>query len=118
MKELALYRRCVVFYLAVATETPITRIDYKSMDTITPHKVITYLRPVIRGCDAFDLIKAKETVINFLDENLYLTDKDMTFLENFKLGQYCPEIIFEGDMLKRVKSHPMAIWKTQKKQKE
>ena len=96
-EELALYRQCVVFYLAVATETPITRIDYKSMDTITPHKVITNLRPVIRAHDAFDLIKAKETVINFLDENLFLTDKDMDFLENFKLGRYCPEAL--GDYM-------------------
>lgn len=113
-EELALYRQCVVFYLAVATEYPITEIDYRSMNGITPHKIMTDLKPVIRDRDAFDLDTAKETVMDFLDGNLYLTDKDIAFLTDFKHGRYRPEIIFEEDMLKRIKAHPMALWKTQK----
>ena len=110
--DLALYRQSVVFYLAVATDTPITKIDYRAMETITPHKIMTDLKPVIRDRDAFELNAAKDAVKAFLDKNLYLTDKDISFLENFKKGQYCPEIIFEGEALERLKAHPMALWKT------
>ena len=110
--ELALYRQSVVFYLAVATDTPITKIDYRAMEAITPHKIMTDLKPVIRDRDAFELNAAKEAVKSFLDKNLYLTEKDISFLENFKKGRYCPEIIFEGEALERLKAHPMALWKT------
>ena len=110
--ELDLYRQCVVFYLAVATEETITVIDYRAMDGITPHKIMTDLKPVIRDRDAFELNAAKEAVKSFLDVNLYLTEKDIAFLESFKKGQYRPEIVFAGDILERIKAHPMALWKT------
>lgn len=112
-EELELYRQCVVFYLAVATEFPIMEIDYRAMEMITPHKITTDLKPVVRDRDVFELDRAKETVMIFLDENLYLTKEDIVFLKWFGKGLYRPELIFKGEMLKNVENHPMAIWKTQ-----
>lgn len=113
-EELELYRQCVVFYLAVATESPIMDIHYRSIDLITPHKITTDLKPVIRDRDAFELEQAKETVMDFLDDNLFFTEMDIAFLKEFQNGSYRPELIFRGETLKRIENHPMAIWKTQK----
>lgn len=44
---LDLYRRCVMFYLAVATETPMMTVDYTAVEQITPHRIMTDLKPVI-----------------------------------------------------------------------
>jgi len=83
------------------------------MELITPHKITTDLKPVIRDRDAFELDHAKKDVKEFLDDNLYLTERDIAFLKAFKKGSYAPDFIFNGEMLNRVKDHPMAIWKTQ-----
>ena len=112
-EELESYRQCIVFYLAVATESPITKIDYRAMNLITPHKITTDLKPVIRDRDAFELDRAKENVMDFLDDNLFLTEKDVVFLKEFQKGNYRPDLIFEGEALNRIENHPMAIWKTQ-----
>lgn len=113
--ELELYRKCVIFYLAVATETPPLEFNFSSIDTITPHKITTDLKPVIRDRDIFALDAAKSTVRNFLNDNLYVSEKELEFLKNFKNGYYCPELLFDDkDTLGRITAHPMAIWKTTK----
>ena len=34
------------------------------------------------------------------------------FLDQFKQKNYMPELLYDGDELKRIKNHPMALWKT------
>ena len=112
--ELELYRKCVIFYLAVATQTPPLELDYSSIDGITAHKIKTDLKPVIRVKDEFELDEAKKTVTEFLKQNLYITEKEQQFLKKFKKGYYKPELLFDDeDTLNRIKNHPMAIWKTE-----
>lgn len=114
-KELEQYRKCVVFYLAIATETPPLKLDYSAIDTITPHKITTDLKPVIRDRDVFTLDSAKETVQRFLQDNLFITEKEAEFLKKFKSGHYRPEILFDDEeIINRVADHPMAKWKTDK----
>ena len=64
--ELELYRKCVIFYYAVATQTPSLELDYSSIEGITFHRIKTDLKPVIRVKDEFELDKAKKTVTDFL----------------------------------------------------
>lgn len=117
-KELELYRKCVVFYLAIATETPPLKLDYSALESITPHKIITDLNPVIRNRDVFELNKAKNTVRNFLEDNVFITEKETEFLMDFKSGYYRPEIIFDDEeIINRILEHPMAKWKTNKNHK-
>lgn len=117
--ELELYRKTVIFYLAIATESPITMIDLRAIDSITAHKITTDLKPVVRDRDAFELNSAKEIVTSFIKNNIFIKETELKFLQNFKRGIYTPELLFDGDMLDRVLNHPMAIWKINKnKQKE
>ena len=34
------------------------------------------------------------------------------FLDQFKQKNYMPELLYDGDELKRIKNYPMALWKT------
>ena len=114
--ELELYRKCVVFYLAIATETPPVSLSYQAMDQITPHKITTDLKSVIRDRDAFELESAKDRVASFLSENLYLNDSEQEFLQQFRKGRYRPELLFhDPEILDRIQSHPMALWKVMKR---
>ncbi len=113
--ELEIYRRCVVFYLAVATEIPPKALDFEPIKNITQHKIVTDLYPVIRDKNSFELSVAIKTVVDFLTENLRLTEKDLEFYSKFRKGYYRPELIFDDpETLERVKEHPMATWKTNK----
>ena len=111
--ELETYRKCVIFYLAVATEKAPLEPDFTAMETITKHRVLTDLEPVIRNRDVFNLESAKKNVREFLTENIYFNEKDVEFLKKFNKGYYHPELLFESEeILERINNHPMALWKT------
>ncbi len=113
--QLEIYRKCVIFYLAVATETPPTSLSFSAIETITAHKIMTDLKPVIRDRDAFVLEDAKKSVKTFLEETLYISEKELEFLQKFKHGYYRPELLFDNaEILDRIAEHPMALWKTAK----
>ena len=107
------YRKCVIFYLAVATKNTPLKLDFTSIDSITPHKILTDLVPVVRDRDAFELDDAKATVRDYLKQTLYLCGSEYEFLYKFKKGYYRPELLFDKtDVLERIQAHPMALWKT------
>ncbi len=111
--ELETYRKCVIFYLAVATEKAPLEPDFTAMEAITKHRVLTDLEPVIRNRDVFNLESAKKNVREFLTENIYFNEKDVEFLKKFNKGYYHPELLFESEeILERINNHPMALWKT------
>ena len=110
--EMELYRKCVVFYLAIATEKTPLSLDFSNIDTITSHKITTDLLPVIRNRDVFKLGDAQNMVKTFLEDNLHIKENEFEFLKEFKNGRYKPELVFEDtEILERIANHPMAIWK-------
>ena len=43
-----------------------------------------------------------------------LSDDEKEFLQSFSKKEYKPELLFEDDeIIKRIKNHPMALWKMQ-----
>ena len=113
--EIEVYRKCVIFYLAVGTISPMLKFDFSSIERITLHKITTDLKPVVRDRDSFDLKSAQKTVIDFLKETIILTEKEEQFLKDFQKGYYHPDLLFDNtEILERIADHPMAIWKTNK----
>ena len=109
------YRKCVVFYLAVTSHIPPISIDLTMMNSISTHDIRTMLLPVCRDLDAFQLEDAKKTVGDFLLHYLSLNHDELLFLREFRTGLFRPELLFEdAETLKRVKTHPMALWKNAK----
>lgn len=112
-EETQKYRKCVVFYLAIATIAPPETIHFDAIDTITAHKIHTDLYPVIRDRDSFELNSAKESVKHYLESVLVLSENEKLFLSKFRKGFYCPELIFDDEeVVSKLKKHPMAMWKT------
>jgi len=41
-----------------------------------------------------------------------LAENEIQFVENFYLGVYQPELLFEdANIIERIKDHPMAVWR-------
>lgn len=115
-EKIELYRKCVIFYLGIATEKPVMEIKFNSVDKITMHNVFTSLIPVIRDKDSFKLHDAKNIVKTFLRNTICINNDEMEFLKQLKDCKYRPELLFENtDYLKNIIEHPMAIWKIRKK---
>lgn len=114
--EQEMLKRCVVFYLAVATETTPKIISYSIIERITNSVIHTDLYPVLRRKEGFNLDDAKHNVTSFLSENiLNLNENEWLFLSEFSQGRYRPELVFEQqEIVERIKSHPMAMWKIKK----
>ena len=104
-------RRCVVYYSAVCGERAPETFDIDRIDSLTKYKIKTDLLPVIRRTERFDLAAAQNRVKTYLNELLVQTDAERSFCDAFRNKDYRPELLFHGEMLERVKNHPMALWK-------
>jgi hypothetical protein len=51
-------------------------------------------------------------VKEFLERLINIKIKHKEYLAEFAKGNYRPELLFEGETLKNIEKHPMAIWKT------
>lgn len=109
-------RKCTVFYMAIGNKkTPLT-IDFSAIDGITQYMVKLDLLPMKRKDEHFNLDEAKTRVKKFIGETIIIGEKEKSFLEAFNRGEYRPDYLFpDEEILKRVKNHPMAIWKTSEK---
>ncbi len=70
---------------------------------------------MLRKNEQFDFETAKITVKDYLFDLMTLTDNEKQFIENFNQGIYLPNLLFDDDdIIKRIKDHPMAVWRTRK----
>ena len=117
-EELDLLRKSTVFYLTVGSsrksnETPTCYTEFPQIDKIRFPQIRSQLLPVLRRSERFDFEQVKAEVKSFLANLLVLTDSEKEYVEKFNHREYAPELLFEDeDIVERVKSHPMALWKT------
>lgn len=115
-EDLNMLRKSILFYLAIGGSNP-PKLEY-NFDTIDKLKfpqIRAHLIPVLRKSEQFDFETAKKTVKEFLTALVVFTDKEKEFIKEFNNNNYVPELLFEDEeIIKRIKSHPMAIWKTRK----
>lgn len=113
-EELPTLRKIILFYCAVGgNKPPTTEFKLDAIDNIAFSQIRSSLLPVLRKTEHFDFEKAKIEVKEFLSNLLVLSGDEKLFIEKFNLKEFCPELLFEDiEILKRIKDHPMAIWKT------
>ena len=87
-------------------------INLNNIDSITQNHIKRFLLPVINSKEFFSLPEAKQKIIDFFNEHFVLNENESMFLDQFKQKNYMPELLYDGDELKRIKNHPMALWKT------
>ena len=70
------------------------------------------LLPMLKKGDPFDFEVAKTEVLQFLENLLYLTDREIAFIDAFVTKEYRLELLFDdAEIIKNVRNHPMAYWK-------
>ena len=109
--QTVLFKKCIVFYSAIASESVPKHFDFGEIGKISTQKIKTDLLPVLRKSERFDLALAQEQVEKYLKEIL-LPEGDTSFWETFSKGEFRPELLFDDeDILSRIEGHPMALWK-------
>lgn len=117
-EEKELLRKTTIFYLTVGTsrkssETPAEFTVFPQIDKVRFLQIRSQLLPVLKRSEHFDLEAVKTEVKTYLANLLTLTDKEKEYVENFNLRRYTPELLFpDAEIIERIKSHPMALWKT------
>lgn len=111
--DLALLRKIVVFYLAVGGSCPPRKqYDLAPIRQIKFAQVRATLLPMLKKGDPFDFEVAQTEVLQFLENLLYLTDREISFIDAFVAKEYRPELLFDdAEIIKNVRNHPMAYWK-------
>lgn len=114
--ELPMLKKCVLFYKTVGVTGVFSeKITTDSINDMTFTKIRHSLLPVLRKGEFVDLESMKNTVLIFLNELLILSDNEKAYLHEFSLGSYRPDLLFDDtEILRRIKAHPMAIWKCSK----
>lgn len=112
--EHEMLRKSVIFYTAISQEEIPERYDVNAIDRITIRKIRTDLLPVIQKGEFIELEKIKDCVKEFLSGLMVLTADEQDFLRKFREKEYCPELLYNDvQIIRRVSSHPMALWKIQ-----
>ncbi len=115
--EEGLFKKCIVFYSAIASENVPDHFDFNNIGKISAQKIRTDLAPVLRRAEHFDLPMAQQQVDAYL-KRILLPEGDLSFWETFGKGEYKPELLFDkAEILSRIDKHPMALWKCSKKTK-
>ena len=110
--EEVLLRKCVVYYSAIASQSPPSSFELNSIDQVSQNRIKTDLYPVLRNREQFNLQAAQSQVKTWLEALLTLEDNEWKFLEAFRDKNYRPDLLFDsGEILERIKNHPMALWK-------
>lgn len=112
--EINKIKRCAVFYRAISNEDGMFDFNLDNLDSITQNNIKRFLIPVINAKEFFSLSESKQAINDFFNEYFVLDENESMFIEQFKQKKYVPELLYDGDELKRIKNHPMALWKTRK----
>ena len=112
--EMNMLRKCVLFYRTVGCTGMFSeRISLDEIHNMSYHKIRQTLIPVLRKREKIDLDQIKSEVSSFLETLLVFTPDEEEYINEFLLGNYHPELLFDDEeLLKRIRNHPMAIWKT------
>lgn len=116
IQDKELLKKCTIFYNVIGGEMDIDDINYSKIDGMNYLIFKKQLKPLIAKNDSFILDVAKERVTSFLKELIVLSQNEKKFLFEFKNGKYIPELLFDDNaIIKRIKYHPMAMWKLMNK---
>jgi len=109
-----LLRKIIVFYLVLGCRKKVELpFNFNNIHALKYNQIRSNLTPVLKKNERFDFEAAKTFVAQYLANLMLLTDSEKLFIENFNLGVYQPELLFDDNaIIERVKKHPMAVWRT------
>ena len=116
--KLDMLRKCAVFYSAIGAEHPPKEFALENVGRLTKRSITTDLYPVLRRGEKFELSDVQEEIKKYLSGFLTPTVDERIFWDAFGKGIYNPQFVFEGEELKRIREHPMALWKCRDREQD
>lgn len=111
-----IFKNIIVFYHVLTSDHPELKMDINNIEDLANNDVRTDLNPVIKNSEDFELQSSKNRVKKYLEELLVLDRAEEEFITEFKENNYLPELLFDDEtIINRIKDHPMAIWRTMKR---
>ncbi|MDR1557707.1 MAG: nucleotidyl transferase AbiEii/AbiGii toxin family protein [Tannerellaceae bacterium] len=116
-EEQNLLRKIVIFYLVLGAKKQINLpFAFENLNALKYNQIRANLIPVLRKSERFDFEIAKTIVKEYLSNLMIFTDNETMFIEMFNQGIYQPDLLFDnGNIIERIKEHPMAVWRTKNK---
>lgn len=107
-------RKVIIFYLTIGgSDKCKTHYNFNSIDNLGYKQIRDNLIPMLRKSEHFDFERTKANVKDFLIKLMNFDDREIRYIEEFNNKRYNPELLFnDSKILDRIRSHPMAIWKT------
>ncbi|MGE4572235.1 MAG: nucleotidyl transferase AbiEii/AbiGii toxin family protein [Candidatus Izemoplasmatales bacterium] len=116
--ELAMLKKCSIFYLLTSNEyQPIEELlgQFRlNLDNISYGIIQKNLIPLLHVGEKIELDIIKQTVLDYINKLFLLTYSEKKYIESYNAGEYCPELLFDSQIVNRIKQHPMVLWKMQK----
>ena len=107
-----LLRKCFVFYMTISADSLNKSFDTSAIDMLDFNKIRRDLFPVLNRKDDFQLDERKRLAKDYIERLMVLTANEQEYLDKFEQKKYMPELLFDdAEIVKRVKNHPMALWK-------
>ena len=113
--ERDLFRKTIIFYATISSERVNRNFDTGAIDGLSFAKIRRELFPVLTNQKTrshFDIDQYKTCAKEYLKELMLVTSQEEEYMDCFVRGEYKPELLFsDADILRRIESHPMALWK-------
>lgn len=107
-----MFRKSFAFYASVSAEKINRTFDTSAIDLLHFDKIRRDLFPVLSKKDNFKLEERKQQAKDYIAKLMQLTEKENEYMDRFVAKEYRPELLFEDEeIVERLKSHPMALWK-------
>lgn len=117
-EEKQLLKQCFMLEYIAINKYKIQDLNIERMEKIEKQDIKTKLLPTLkdRNPRKSNVDEMKQEVREYLKEILIVDDNIKEFYDKFQKGIYEPELLFDNEkIVKRIKEHPMIIWKLNNK---
>ena len=117
-EEKQLLKQCFMLEYIAVNNYKLEDLDIESIEKLEKQDIKTKLLPTLkdRNPRKSNVDEMKQAVRKYLKDILIVDDNTKEFYDKFQKGIYQPELLFDNEeIIKRIKEHPMIMWKLNNK---
>lgn len=117
-EEKQLLKQCFMLEYIAVNNYKLEDLDIERIEKLEKQDIKTKLLPTLkdRNPRKSNVVEMKQAVRKYLKDILIVDDNTKEFYDKFQKGIYQPELLFDNEeIIKRIKEHPMIMWKLNNK---
>ena len=117
-EEKQLLKQCFMLEYIAVNNYKLEDLDIERIENLEKQDIKTKLLPTLkdRNPRKSNVDEMKQAVRKYLKDILIVNDNTKEFYDKFQKGIYQPELLFDNEeIIKRIKEHPMIMWKLNNK---